>query len=910
MDSNIDPNIDPSMESQSGLFSKFSINNDFHSHQDDTQQVHEADDFINQQYIDDNGVSSSNSANAVAVAAAANLSNIINFNHLQGLHDRSNTSSPPPSTTNARSQDNLITSPSQSNDHGNSSQGNHHDHRENSNQDPLNFIHDTLSSLDHENGSTTLHTQEQQHHHHLQQHQSPSSSSSSPSSAATTTYSKDKQPKQRIIHDSESQVSIVVVNPASNEGTRRLGRPRKNIPKQTNSPANSSTQNLDKSLLSRFRFDSLPVIGPGSRGGRKKKNGIITKPGRQARFEKGSKELKLVVKESSEELEESDVKAIDETSSIKKDDEDDDADLIVVDEVKNQTPKSQPKIILEDYYSLKAKGRSTAKDTNNAFTKLGLAPQTNKPQPVIKKRKDTPGAIVGAYYDIYEPELVDRNHNDRDMNMIALGYEVTPAPYAKDIMTILEFTNKFKSIFSEFHNLGPQDFEEGLKLRPSTAYPLDNAKQSTKEKLYDDGDEDDVSQLMNNLLYQLLTLVLNRKRPIDQNGLTRALEDLNKLVLSFGLPSEWRDDSQIFNNPKPTIVQEQEDEPVDPENSEILDSTHYKFDTTKPLAHTPLDNENFEIDGLIALEPKDRLIFFRSLVQWCLSNSDIIKQELASQLSRQESSGEKETYYISRFIKDGSKGIETALQEKSVIKRKKQKIEGKESQTPEPKEPSSELLNTNPTVNPLDHHMSFRLLDFYAGDGGINGRFYLCRSANSKTGGLASYQEITSILEDSKSIHDLLTNEQPSRFKLYVQDVTTMLSEVYKLERSDEELLDPWYEIAGNTEELNDFLQYLSEKLKTNRSKQLNNLYNHLNALLPILVKYETLQKDYRPTRSSRKREQVTNYRENDKKLKQMLAEEGEEDEFLNNDSEDEEDEGFGLVEADDDDDDDDDYKE
>ncbi|CAM9021175.1 unnamed protein product [Wickerhamomyces anomalus] len=835
MDSNIDPNIDPSMESQSGLFSKFSINNDFHSHQDDTEQVHEADDFINQQYIDDNGVSSSNSANAVAVAAAANLSNIINFNHLQGLHDRSNTSSPPPSTTNARSQDNLITSPSQSNEHGNSSQimkmGQQHYIPKSSN------IITIFSNTN-----------------------PPSSSSSSPSSAATTIYSKDKQPKQRIIHDSESQVSIVVVNPASNEGTRRLGRPRKNIPKQTNSPANSSTQNLDKSLLSRFRFDSLPVIGPGSRGGRKKKNGIITKP--------------------------------------------------VVDEVKNQTPKSQPKIILEDYYSLKAKGRSTAKDTNNAFTKLGLAPQTNKPQPVIKKRKDTPGAIVGAYYDIYEPELVDRNHNDQDMNLIALGYEVTPAPYAKDIMTILEFTNKFKSIFSEFHNLGPQDFEEGLKLRPSTAYPLDNAKQSTKEKLYDDGDEGDVSQLMNNLLYQLLTLVLNRKRPIDQNGLTRALEDLNKLVLSFGLPSEWRDDSQIFNNPKPTIVQEQEDEPVDPENTEILDSTHYQFDTTKPLAHTPLDNENFEIDGLIALEPKDRLIFLRSLVQWCLSNSDIIKQELASQLSRQESSGEKETYYISRFIKDGSKGIETALQEKSVIKKKKQKIEGKESRTPEPKEPSSETLNTNPTVNPLDHHMSFRLLDFYAGDGGINGRFYLCRSANSKTGGLASYQEITSILEDSKSIHDLLTNEQPSRFKLYVQDVTTMLSEVYKLERSDEELLDPWYEIAGNTEELNDFLQYLSEKLKTNRSKQLNNLYNYLNALLPILVKYETLQKDYRPTRSSRKREQVTNYRENDKKLKQMLAEEGDEDEFLNNDSEDEEDEGFGLVEADDDDDDDDDYKE
>lgn len=919
MDSNIDPNIDPSMESNSGIFTKFSINNDFHSHQDG-EQVH--DDFINQQYIDDNGGSNSNSASAAAaaVAAAANLSNIINFNHLQGLQDRSNTSSPPPHSSSSRPQDNLIASPSQQTIQRGSLQSLQH------REDPLNFIHDTLTSLDQENnGSSQQH--HLQHHHHQEQSPKPSISSPPPSS-------NHKQPKQRIIHDADSQVSIVVVNPASTEGTRRLGRPRKNIPKQTNSPANSSTQNLDKSLVSRFRFDSLPVIGPGSRGGRKKKPGIVTKPGRQTRFEKGSRGLKLVPQDNENKEDPKDgpsKQSVDEVSKTsrklvkdKKDNAKEEEDLIVVEEIKKKpAPKSQPKIILEDYHSLKAKGRSTAKDDNNSkyssdvFTKLGLVPQTKKTH-VVKKRKDTPGAIVGAYYDMYEPDLVDGYRgSDQDMNLIALGFEVTPAPYARDIMTILEFTNKFKSIFDEFHSLGPQDFEEGLKLRPSTVYPLDNAKQITAEQLYEDGQNDDhVSQLMNRLLFQLLTLVLNRKRPIDKSGLTRALEDLKSQVLHYGLPSEWRDDSELYSNPEMT-VQGDDEEPVDPENIEIFDSTQYKFGQSRPLAHTPLDNEEFEAYGLDALEPKDRLVLLRSLAQWCLSNSDVIKQELYNQLAKQESGGEKETYYISRFIKDGSKGVEAALQDRLNSKRRKQqsqqKIDEKDSM-PEAREASNEL-STNPTSNPLDHHMSFRLLDFYAGDGGINGRFYLCRTSNSKTGGLASFQEITSVLKDNESIHDLLAYEQPSRFKLYVQDVTTMLSGVYKSESSvyeeSEEALDPWYEIAGNTEQLGKFLEHLSSKLTISKSKQLTNLYDYLNTLLPILIKYETIQKDYRPTRSSRKREQIADYRENDKRLKQILAKhEGEDDEFLNKNGsdgdEDDDDDAFdALVEADDDDDDD-----
>jgi len=921
MDSNIDPNIDPSIESQSGLFTKFSINHDFNNDEQDNEQVH--DDFINHQYIEDNNETNSNNAAATAAAAAAaaaNLSNIINFNNLQSLQDRSNTSSPtshPTSNTSSRSQDHINQASNISSSQQNRllSQNNNNDHnishnqRDGPSQDPLNFIHDTLTSLDHENNQSSGQIDTQ--------------------SEAYTSDFKKNQPKQRIVHDANSQFSMVVVNPASTEGTRRLGRPRKNMPKRTHSPQNSSSQNLDKSLLSRFRFDSLPVVGPGSRGGRKKKNNIVSKPGRQARF---GKNLTLVVNKDEDDNAKDDIEEIvidgDESmeklssqEKSKKDTgkEDDkqklgdkkDDDLIVVDEVDKQLPaKTQPKIILEDYHTLKAKGRSTAKDyRSDAFTKLGLVPQTNNNKKQQqqhlqqKKRREIPGPVTGAYYDIYDPYTAERvtSQNDEDMNLIALGFEVRPAPYAKDIMTILEFTNKFKSVFSDFTMLGPQDFEEGLKLRPSTKYPLENVKQKTAEKLYDGEQTDETaSTLMNGLFYLLLTLVLNRKRPIDKNSFKRGLEDLKMQVLTLGLPLEWRDDSDLFSEPPNSQQQElpteADKEPVDPENTEIFDMINQNFGTTKPLDHTPLDNEDFESKGLNSLEPKDRLILLRSLTQWSLTSSEIIKQELSSQLAKQESSGEKETYYISKYVKDGPKAIETALQEKARLAKKKQqqaqqKIVEKNSPTPEIKESD---INTDPASNPLDHHMSFRLLDFYAGDGGINGRFYLCRSSNSKTGGFATFQEITSILEDNKSIHDLLTYEQPSRFKLYVQDVTTMLTDLYKTEASfDEstgEVLDPWYEIASDTTQLGQFLEHLSTKLSNNRSKQLTNLYNYLSSLLPILTKFETIQKDYRTTRSSRKREPITDYRQNDKKLKQMIEDGDEEDhDFLNSDDEEEE---------------------
>lgn len=59
---------------------------------------------------------------------------------------------------------------------------------------------------------------------------------------------------------------VVQYNP--NEKTKRLGRPRKHLTTGSGSLETSSSQNYNESVISKFRFDTQPIAGPGSRGGR------------------------------------------------------------------------------------------------------------------------------------------------------------------------------------------------------------------------------------------------------------------------------------------------------------------------------------------------------------------------------------------------------------------------------------------------------------------------------------------------------------------------------------------------------------------------------------------------------------------------------------------------------------------
>lgn len=964
MDGSIDPAIDPAMDQQPAIFSLEGELDHHHHHNtnhDDAQRAAHAallahnQDSYNFAHSQSDAHDPSNddtaAVEAAAAAAAANISSIINFNQME--NDASSTASLD------------------------------HDHHQHTNQ----HLSSTRAPLP----SVSQSTRPPKHQSQLQFLQN-ALTIERPSQDQTSIESSPAHgPKQVLIKDPSSKMSIVVVNPAQKEGSGRLGRPRrsseKNHDKANKSLMESSSSNQEDSLLSTFRVDARPVIGPGSRGGKARppvKKPVERKNGGFVNYKAGSSDTGGPVLQQSKDLQ-----IIDMSPSQESND-----DVVIVSETTKADPPTEPStaspssevdpqlsntdpvetgskspessalpltnsFILEDFQSIKDKGRSVRRDKADVFTKLGLVPlmpknqtssntpspgtetkkntRTRRAKPAVTrardlKKKDIPGPITPATWDVYDPELLnladEKNKKKNDsgakgkekdisedvevVNMkmtrelIALGYEVKPVPYAKDIMIILAFVAKFKKFFKELPNLGPQDFEDGLKLNrgdESTRYPVDNANQIDATKTQYENDE--VSETMHTLLRNLLTLLLNRKKPILGSGVTKALYDLKDQVLTYGLPAEWRDDTGVYATPgtDASLNDPEGSEPVDPNQTEIFDTVQYHYGTTKPLEHTPLDNPDFETEGLQSLNPMERLVLLRSLVYWCSAHSDAVRNEVNAQISRQDASGEKDTYYVSRFVKQGQDGVEAANSSLKLHPRKKiKKTEDDADNTAD--------AYTDASVNPLDHHMSFRLLDFYAGDTGVNGRFFLCRSADHTSGGFSSVAEWKALTESDTPAKSMIGQVQPSRFKLYVEDVTTMLTSVLETETclaestENKEALDPWYEVASNTAELSAFIEYLAVNLQTTKSKSLKTLHNYLNGLLPVLVKYETIYTEYTAltlTRDSRKRGQMTDLKAQDLKLRKIIQQsENPEDEFLRNDSDEE------MEEAEDDDDDDD----
>jgi hypothetical protein len=889
----MDSNIDPAIESQAGIFTKFSLSSEFNNGTNDafinqTQANYNYD--IEHQNTNEEVQTTEVQAAAAAAAAqaAANLSNIINFNQMD--HERAS------STPSDQHRQQEV-----------------QQHRQ-SNHEQLHFLQNALAM---DNQASSEHGR----------------SLHSPSN-----------PKQVLVQDPSSQMSIVVVNPGSSDGGSRLGRPRKHSVKLPPNFEDSSSKNYEESLVSRFRVDSKPVSGPGSRGGRKPKSKpkILSNTGKplsqQPIFAKNGNTLKLLSQkdaQAGEPLKVAIAKKIDPN----------------VAEVQPDTT-----IILEDVHTLKAKGRSTVSDEKilqaQASTRLGLVPLAAKPanfhgqqqqqqhqqeqqqqqqqqqqqhsssttltsappapqRKRTRKKRDIPGPITGAFNDSYDPEIL-KPRDQKELDFVALGYFVKPAPYARDIITVLSFFNKFKKYFKDLQNLSPQDIEEGLKLPSCAPYKLDNVIQSATEPSFDSSNSD-VSETMNQLFFQLLGLLLNKKKAITPSSMPKALDEFKSQVLNFGLPIEWRNDSGVYADPliDDSLKNNEDEEPVDPTHPEFFDTTQYHFDTSRPLDHTPLDNADFESRGLNSLEPTDRLVLLRSLVHWCTSYSDSIRNEITKQLAKQDSSGDKETYYISRFIKEGEAGVEQANISLKLHPRKKVK-KNEDETTLDP--------YTDATANPLDHHMSFRIMDFYAGDAGVNGRFFLCRSSDPDTGGLSTMAHMKQVLESQTSVTDMLSLVQPSRFKLYVQDVTTMLkslgSEIVLGDQS--ETLDPWYEVASNSEELREFTDFLQDRLVVVKNPQIQNLLDYLTNATPMLTKFETIFKEYNgvvTSRQSRKREQVTDLKENDRRARKMIKQaEQPTDDFLNDGSEmdepeDGEDDDFDMDVAEPDDEDDDDYK-
>lgn len=608
-------------------------------------------------------------------------------------------------------------------------------------------------------------------------------------------------------------VKLVQYNPG--EKLKRLGRPRKHITSKLTPPENHSSSNYNESIVSKFRLDSQPVEGPGSRGGRQ---GVKPTPrGRVAT--NGARKRKQQSSLSFTSEKDDDSKAEVGSNSKKQ----------IILKLTLQSPRREPKrkkqAVKQDPKIKKSSGvsRTTILRNKNKIT------------------RQLPGPLVGVYYDLYDDNLMTRAKIDEVIEnenleignaedykyRIAAGYKVKPAPYANDIVYIIAFLNKFREVIG-IDGIGPQSLEKGLSLPPDV--------------LTDDYDPSYISDQMIRLFKRILTLVLNRKKEVVSHA--SAIMELKPMSQYLGMPKEWRTDE--LNN-----IDDEVGSPVDPNSPDILltGRTYYKYLTT--VTYNPFKLNEFESKGLAGMpNPEDRLVLFRTLMQWCLTSSDAIKNHVNQTVQAQDLPGDRDTIYGARSILKGSKATEDAKKEaESKLAKRKSEEDAK---------------YIDPTTNPLEHTLKIRLMEELVSDCGYKvGRFYLCRMANETNGGLTSLKKMESTWRDSPRI----STRPPSDFKLYVQDIHGMLENAlsqHGVEFDDnsaeimndyEEEDDHWYEVASNSAGLVEFAGYLGKILGHTKTQPqiktisvtskiylpLVNLRKYILALLPLITKQESV---------------------------------------------------------------------
>lgn len=748
-----------------------------------------------------------------------------------------------------------------------------------------------------------------------------------------------------VVEDDKNESTSFLVEYNPHEKQKRLGRPRKHLEgRNISDPDTSSSENLEKLTVSKFRLDEQPLEGPGSRGGdpshiRKRKGqvteSITLKKRKQAllNFTKAGDSAQLSLLGDSEQAisdvgENPNGEIVGETMQIFNDTEEgnetrtENEDVgfpkdIATDSVKPEpsvhdlelegingpetnfetansgelssvdvaTAKSAPENHSEETRQspnplgrartaarkkamdeakakkeeeLKAEQEEALRKTlalKRSKTKKGLAEKPvrvkkltlNFKQPpslttiVRQKTRSTrafPGPLVAVHFDLYDENIMTAEANKSTLDeKLALGFPVKNNPFLADVVYIILFLTKFRHLI-DVGPIGPEDVERGLGLDVEDGY----AK---------------VSPLMDQLFRKLLALVLNRKKPILLSMQRTAIQELRSHYINLGLPAEWRDDAMaqgVTNLPCDPDLDH-----VDPSKPKVEAFENYEYlaplEKDNPFIHPEF--YEYGLQGI--LEPTDRLIIIRVLMTWSLSVSNVLKSHMVSVVNNQDVAGEKDTAYGSRAV---LKGFAQTFELKKEIETKMSK---KTKSLAKSSTPDADAANRyiDPTSDPKLHPMSLRLNEFLVGDCGFHiGRFYLVRMADSSAGGLGPLDKMKSVVNDVAGVRSSI----PSTFRLYVEDVYSVLKESLRAEgvefdadgneissTSSYDDSKHWYVVASKTEELRVFLDLLGKRLGVVSGeeniislgslshKPLLHMYRYLSHLFPLLEEYERL---------------------------------------------------------------------
>lgn len=474
-----------------------------------------------------------------------------------------------------------------------------------------------------------------------------------------------------------------------------------------------------------------------------------------------------------------------------------------------------------------------------------------------------------------------------------------PLPYAGDIIKLMSFINKFHIFFSaDLLNLSFQDFEIGLDLYPSTVQDM---KEQQESLFYQDyipvktliGCQDK----MNLLLLTLLKLTLNTTKTTKSRAYQpqatlsqlKAKETFVKMIrqlrvnaFEWGYPAEWRTqdcEDEDFVKPQSKLFESDDMGPaVDENNPEVLTSNIYAWYRRAPLPFEsdPLQTPELNKKGILALEPHDRLIFLRTLSNWCSCNSTKIHNEIHYLTHLKDLTFGVQTQHAPKYLMDGfEETVEQFTKLCAIVQNryerrrkrnyvKKQSSDGKKEDLVGKLNTLKEIKNTlrdltkeeknsnivknyanwsgvfdgefadNPLSDPFEDDIyKLRQQEFFVGRIPHIGDYYLPR--------LHSYSEDQlefstyngpiplQILFDrfSKEEIDAYTlfenygQTLSAQFKLVFHDTPSIINDIQQGTSTAGKVY--WYEVCHDSESLKEFLKYLDDKIGINGEQIVEN---------------------------------------------------------------------------------------
>lgn len=562
---------------------------------------------------------------------------------------------------------------------------------------------------------------------------------------------------------------------------------------------------------------------------------------------------------------------------------------------------------------IKEKEKQKAKAT--ALKKAAKQENAKNAAATTAGKKSLNGSKPPIVSELYEPPLTDSNWTP-NMPLYSSDFKthhsiisrlknpnMRSVPYAGDIVKLMSFLNKFYQFFDpELLNLSFQDFEVGLDLYPDDSLgtasgTVDETMQRTL--LYQDyipvKEVVACQDKMNLLFLTLLRLTFSTSKSNDIQKTHQPQATLNQLKSSkklfanlvgqlrsnakeWGYPREWRSESiksEDFLKPKSKLFDVDEDnEPVDPKNPDILTKNIYTWHHHEPLAldEDPLQTPELERNGVLALEPQDRIILLRALIDWCAAQSPKIRNEIhhLSHLKRDPTFG-IQTQHAPRYLVEGApvtfaqfKKLCSIVQSRYEIRSKKKHIkkqlesgkretlssklnllkELKATLKSVPKEEKESCLVSlydkwchlfegelidNPLSNPFEDEVyKLRQQEFFVGRVPHIGDFYLPR-LHTYPGSpiISTYLDLRNLKvlfeKYSKGEIDVFTlfenqgQNMSSQFKLLYRDTPSLIRDLAQGRSTSDKTY--WYEMCHDTKTLQEFLEFLDYKIATGERK-------------------------------------------------------------------------------------------